>query len=472
MPIDRARLDEAFNPKAIAVVGAKRSANYSWLRNMQTFKGRLYSVQIDPTEIPGIEELGIANYLHVTDIPDQVDYAVIAVPRRVVPAVLGECIQKGVKTVHVFASGFAESGTPDGIEAQERITKMAEESGTLLLGPNCMGVFNPAMGMRFNTEQRVGVPGAVAFIAQSGGHAGSLTQAAEASGIAVNKTVSFGNAALIDSTDLLEYFSEDDSTRVIVLYVEGPRDGHRFFQVLRSTAQRKPVVVWKGGQTEDGRRAVASHTGALAGSADLWGIALRQAGAVPAHSLEEALDATKALLHLPRSTGVGVGIIGGTGGQSVSMTDAFARHGLRVPRLSPPSLQRLAEFFQLVGASYFNPMDVGGLNRSMLETIVEILFADSEVSAVVVQLGAGVLRGNREEGLAQLDLYRRARDRTGKPLLAIFNSANPYRDGALLDELERVLQGMSVPSFPSADRAALALGRFVNYHRVVASDGA
>src|SRR3989304_8044931 len=179
MPIDRTRLDEAFNPKAIAVVGAKRSANYSWLRNMQTFKGRLYSVQIDPTEIPGIEELGIANYLHVTEIPDQVDYAVIAVPRRVVPAVLGECIQKGVRTVHVFASGFAESGTPDGIEAQERITRMAEEAGTLLLGPNCMGGFHPVVGVRFNTEQRVGTAGGGALIAPRGGHAGSFIQGAE-----------------------------------------------------------------------------------------------------------------------------------------------------------------------------------------------------------------------------------------------------------------------------------------------------
>ena len=466
MTVDKKKLDAAFNPRTVAVVGAKQVSNYNWLRNMDDFQGKVYSVQIDPSEIPGIEALGIPNYHHITEVPEEVDYAVIAVPRRVVPIILQECIQKGVKTVHVFASSFAETGLQEGIEAQERITQMAREADILLIGPNCMGVFNPAVGMKFGFEQKVGPAGPVTFIAQSGGHAGSLTQAAQANGIGINKTISFGNAAILDSPDLLEYFAADEGTKVIAMYVEGPRDGRRFFMALQEATKRKPVIVWKGGQTEDGMRAVSSHTGALAGSAAIWDAMVRQAGAVRADSLEETIDVTKALLYLPPTSGTGVGIIGGTGGQSVSMTDAFAKQGLRVPRLSPESLDRLAGFFQLVGASYFNPIDIGGLNRHMLETIVDILFGDPLLDAVVVQLGATLLQGNnREEGLAQLDLYRQARDKTGKPVLAILNAPNAYRDGPALDDLDKTLQGMSIPSFPNPDRAAQVLRKVVDYYR-------
>lgn len=465
MPITKEQLDATFSPRTVAVVGAKKSSNYNWLHNMDTFKGKVYSVQVDPNEIPGIEELGIPNYKSVSEIPDEIDYVVIAVPRRVVPTVFRDAVSKGVKTIHTFSSGMAESGEDEGIEIQKAITQMALDADIVLVGPNCMGIFNPSVGMRFNVAQKVIEPGSVTFISQSGGHAGTLTETAQANGIAVNKTVSFGNAAILDSPDLLEYFANDDATRVITMYVEGPRDGRRFLNVLKETTKRKPVVLWKGGQTDEGKRASSSHTGALTGSAQVWDTVARQAGAIRADSLEEAIDITKALLYLPPTTHEGVGVIGGTGGQSVSMTDAFAKQGLAVPLLSPPSLERLSSFFQLVGAAYYNPIDIGGLNRPMLETIIDTLFTDPLIGTVAVQMGAGALQGDRESALEQLELYEAARDRTGKPALVIFQTPNPYQDGDALDDLDKLLQAKGFPTFLNPDRAANAVRKVVNYHR-------
>ena len=368
MPVLKEQLDAAFSPKVVAVVGARKFDNYVWLRNMSDFKGTLYSVQINADDIVGIEEMGIPNYKSLVEIPEPVDYVVVAVPRRAVPFVLKDAVEKGVKTIHMFTSGFAESGNEEAVQMQQQIAETAREAGVLVIGPNCMGVFNPHVGMRFGEGQQVDYIGGASVVSQSGAHASAMTQGLQASGVGVNMTISFGNAILLDSPDLLQYFADDPATNVICAYIEGPKDGQRFFRALRDVAPRKPVVLWKGGQTDAGSRSAASHTGSLAGSIEIWNAGARQAGAIRADSLHEVIDVAKMLTYLGPVTGDRVGIIGGSGGQSVSMSDEFSWAGLRVPTLSDPTLERMAEFFQLVGASYFNPVDIGGINRSNLES--------------------------------------------------------------------------------------------------------
>ena len=466
MSISREQLNAAMTPRSVAVIGSRRADNHMWLRNMDAFKGKVYSVQIDPAEIPSIEEMGVPNYQSLMEIPDPVDYVIVAVPRRVVPLVLKDAIAKGVKTAHIWTSGFAESGTPEGIELNNQIVQLAKDAGLLVIGPNCMGVFNPEVGLRFGPGQEPREAGSVTFISQSGGLAMGLTQAAHASGVGVNKAVSFGNGILLDSPDLLQYFGEDPTTQIICAYIEGPNDARRFFEALRQTAQRKPVILWKGGQTEEGRRMAASHSASLAGSIEIWDALIRQAGAVRADSLEEAVDVTKAFAYLTPATGDGVGIIGGAGGQSVAMSDAFSRAGLRVPRLSEPTLEGLSSFFQLIGGSYFNPMDVGGPNQTNIESIIDLLARDPHIDAVAVLVGAQGAQRSWEEMLASLEPYRRAREETGKPVLAMFSTPIPYRNGAPMEELDTILQGLEIPVFASPERAARALKKMVDYYRL------
>jgi acyl-CoA synthetase (NDP forming) len=328
-----------------------------------------------------------------------------------------------------------------------------------------MGVFNPHVGMRFGPGQRVDKIGQVSIISQSGAHASALTQGLQSSGIGVNKTISFGNAILLDSPDLLQYFAQDPNTSVICAYIEGPKDGKRFFQALREVGPHKPVVVWKGGQSDAGRRSAASHTGSLAGSIEVWDAGTRQAGAIRADSLEEAIDVAKALTYMTPTTGDRVGIIGGSGGQSVSMSDDFSRAGLTVPTLAEQTLEGMASFFQLIGASYFNPVDIGGINRENLESIIELLASDPNVDVLAHMRGAGLGRRSQADLMAELELYSQVRDRVGKPMMAMFWTSNPYADSSNLEEMDKTLQGLGIPTFPTPARAARALKKMVDYYR-------
>ncbi|MFQ5875473.1 MAG: CoA-binding protein, partial [Dehalococcoidia bacterium] len=378
MTIDVAAFDRIFDPKSVAVVGDKGQAGYMWLNSMSTFRGSVYSVQLDEREIPGIEALGIKNYKSLLDIPGPVDYVVVAVPRKISPMILEDLIAKNVGGATFYTSGFAETATEEGIALQKALTQRAREANFMLVGPNCMGIYVPEIGLRFSTEQPAGEGGQVGWIGQSGTHSMNFSLLGAVHGIKVSKMVSFGNAIVLDSPDYLEYMGQDPETRIIGMYVEGFKDGRLFFETLRRVAGEKPVVLWKGGQTGDGARAVASHTASLATEASVWDSLIKQCGAITVDSLEEMIDIIKALLYIKPSTGTRMGIMALTGGQSVVSADAFAKAGLQVPLLTETSYEELSTFFSVIGASYRNPFDISSNlpDHNILVRLLEILERD------------------------------------------------------------------------------------------------
>ncbi len=249
---DLTKLDRAFNPKCVAVVGDSKRGNFHWLHNLSTFKGKLYSVQVNPESIEGIEALGIENYTSLLDIPGPIDLVIVNVPRAIAPEILEDCIRKEVAAAHFFTSGFAETDTEEGIRLERLLTEMAEQANFHLVGPNCRGIFNPKIGLKQIGEQYSGFAGPVGIISQSGGLAMAFTREAHLQGVDINKSVSFGNGIVLGASDYLEYFGRDPEIEVIGMYLEGVRDGRQFFTVLREVSARKPVVIWKGGWTEDG----------------------------------------------------------------------------------------------------------------------------------------------------------------------------------------------------------------------------
>jgi acyl-CoA synthetase (NDP forming) len=459
------RLNRMLNPRTVAVIGDAKVRNYRWLRSLNTFKGKVYSVQIDPNEIPGIEELGIPNYKSMTEIPDDVDYALVAVPRAAAAVVLRDCIAKEVGGVAMFTSGFAETDTDDGRAMQERVTAMAREAGLPLIGPNCMGLYNPELGVRFMENQPAGFEGDVTFLSQSGGHAADFSMTAHAGGVPVRKAISFGNGVILENADYLEYFAQDDGTKYIAMYVEGLRDGPRFFAALREAARRKPVVLWKGGLTDAGGRATTSHTASLAGSAQIWDAVSRQTGAIPVTSILEMVDVLKGLRLWPPFTGDGVGLTGGSGGQSVAMADVFSRAGLRVPQLSEESRQRLASWFSLVGASFNNPVDMGS-NRSEMDTILDVLTEDPGIDCLVMQVRPTTGDPADVERLeGQLTALSRIRERSGLPVAALISSSTPLEDGPAVASLDARLRDIGVAAYPTYERAANAMRKVLGYYR-------
>ena len=473
MKTDFGKLERAFNPRCVAVVGDKGESNFMWLRGQSDFRGqsdvrgqndvrgKLYSVQVDPREIPGIEALGVQNFASLMDIPEPVDLVIVAVPRPVAPRILVDCIRKDVAAAHFFTSGFAETDTEEGIGLQRTLTEMAEEANFHLIGPNCMGIYNPAAGIRQTPMQRTGIGGTVGFISQSGTHAIAFSEEAYQQGIGINKSVSFGNGVVLDSTDYLEYFGSDSGIETIGMYLEGVRDGRRFLATLKKVAARKPVVIWKGGRTEEGHRAIASHTGSLAVSMAIWDAAVEQCGAVKVRGLEELVDTLKAIQYLKPVFGDRVGITGGSGGQSVAIADVFAEAGLKVPTLTRESYDELATFFSLIGGGYRNPIDTGNVNRREMKRIMEILERDGNVDNLVLLTSANPRMSGQLD--RDISVLVETRERTPRPVAVILTFQTPEAVQATRDVVQRLREG-GIPTFLSLERGARALKNALDYH--------
>ncbi len=464
------KLDRAFSPRSVAVVGDKLALGYMWLKSLNCFKGKVYSVQIDPRELPGIAALGVENYLSLLDIPGPVDYVIAAVPRAVAPRIVEDCVRKGVGAVCFFTSGFAETGTEEGTRLQRAMADMARKAGLNLIGPNCVGLYNPQVGLRHTVAQSCDEGGSVGFIAQSGTHATLFSLVGQQNGIRISKSVSYGNAAVLDSTDFLEYLGADPETTIIGMYVEGVTDGRRFFRCLREVASSKAVVVWKGGETEAGARAAASHTGALAQPGTVWHALFKQCGALEADNLDEMVDTIKALAHVKPPRGARVGLIAMSGGQSVVITDTFAKAGLEVPLLTERSYRRLATFFNIIGGSYRNPFDISSTflmsedGAASLNSMLDVMNEDPNIDCIVLEL-IPVLRPFSHSPQSTdpiLDDISAFQERSAKPFIAV---ATAWYSEALASETRDKLTQRGIASYPNFERAARALKKLTDYHR-------
>jgi acyl-CoA synthetase (NDP forming) len=334
-----------------------------------------------------------------------------------------------------------------------------------------MGIFNPKLGIKQTDDQYSGVSGPVGFISQSGALAVTFSLEAHLQGLNINKSVSSGNGIVLDATDFLEYLGDDAEVKAIGMYMEGVNNGRKFFETLRQVAKKKPVVIWKGGRSKDGDRAIASHTGALAVSQTVWNTMVRQCGAVAVTGTEQLIDTLKAIIYLPPIRGNRVAVVGGSGGQSVAITDSLAEVGLRVPPLTQGSYDELATFFNVVGGSYRNPIDTAGPVRRDMHRILEIVERDANIDNLVLicstkpgrQMMPAQLQGS-------LDLASHIKDRTSKPVMVFVFLFTPDAEREKREIIFRY-QETGVPAFPSIERGVTSLRNALDYHRFHNSKG-
>ncbi|MFC1885624.1 CoA-binding protein [Thermodesulfobacteriota bacterium] len=473
MKVDISKLDRAFNPKSLAIVGD--SGELRWIRAHRNFSGKLFSVQVNPKTAEAIEQLGVKNYSTLLDIPGPIDLVIVAVNRKIAYTVLDDCIQKNAAGAYFYTSGYSETHTKEGVEFEQLLKEKAEKAKFHLIGPNCMGIFNPKLGLKQFEGQYDGVSGPIGFISQSGTHAMNFVLDTRLQGLNLGKSVSFGNGAVLDAAEYLEYFGRDKEIKVIGMYLEGVRNGKRFLEVLKKASGKKPVVIWKGGRTKGGERAVASHTGSMAIPQTVWDAVTHQHGAVNVDGMEELIDALKALLFLSPVRGDRVAITGGSGGQSVAITDAVMEAGLEVPELTQRSYDELASFFSLIGGGYVNPIDTGNSNREQLTRIMDIIEQDEHIDNIVMLTGiatggAGGIQGANEThsqnavpGSAESIIA--LRQKTSKPVMAAISAS--FAPGGVRDarQLMKALQAGGVPAFISIKRAAAALKKAHDYYR-------
>lgn len=459
MKVDFSKLDRAFTPKCLVVVGG--NPHWLWLRDQKNFDGKLYSVQVNPETIKDIEAAGFTNFTSVRDVPEPIDLVIMSAPRKAAVDVLRDCIAADAAAAHYFTAGFSETGQEEGIELERQLKEIAEAANFHLIGPNCMGIYNPKISLGQIVWDNSGPFSPVGIISQSGTHTTTLGQRAHLQGISISKAVSFGNGIVLDSPEYLEYFAYDSEIEVIGMYLEGVKDGKKFIKVLKEVAAKKPVVIWKGGRSEEGGRAISSHTGSLAVSNDIWDAAVRQCGAISVSTMEELVDTIKALLYFPPVRGTKVGIAGGSGGQSVAIADGFASAGLYSPALSQDSYRELGTFLTLIGGGYRNPIDTGSQPRNKIPQIMEVLDRDENIDNLVLLTGARW--GMTETPKIDIETMAGIKQKSSKPVMAIVTYSTPEEMQGSMEAM-MLFQEKGVPAFPSIERGAKALKNAFDYY--------
>ncbi|MEM2377537.1 MAG: CoA-binding protein [Candidatus Korarchaeum sp.] len=446
----KASLDVFFKPYSVAIVGASRNeekVGHVILRRMIEigFQGRLYPVNPSAEEI-----LNIKCYPSLSQIPDRVDLVVVAVRAEATPEIMKEAADKGAKGALVVSGGFSEVGNS---ELERKLVETAKRHGIRIIGPNCLGIFDPKnkVDTLFLPEKVMPRPkeGGVAVLTQSGSLGSTLLTMMRKEGIGISKFVSYGNRADVDEGELVEYLMDDEDTKVIAAYVESVADGRKFMESIRRASERKPVVILKGGRTQSGNRAVRSHTGSLAGSSEIFHSAVRQSGGVVVSDLSGFLDSPMTLASQPPLMGDRVAVVTNGGGFGILAVDALESLGFQ---LNPPS-EKLERRLREVLPPYYpvgNPTDLTG--DSTPEQFLEVgrAFSESgEYDAVLLIPLFGVPAMIPERTLEALsELLKCSRI----PLVAV---AVPTTEE--VEDVLRELRRRGLPVFPTPERAAQAL---------------
>ncbi|MCX6000728.1 MAG: CoA-binding protein [Chloroflexi bacterium] len=463
--------DAIFNPGSVAVTGVSTSYNYG-----QAFVECLlksgFSGTIYPINPKGGEIMGLRAYASIRDVPGPVDYVISCSPSSVAPQLVSDCASLGVKVISLFTAGFSEAGTREGRELEQQVLRAAQNSQLRILGPNCLGLYSPRLGISFASDLP-GDQGRIAYIAQSGGNAIQLIRAAGRRGVRFSKAVSYGNAIDVDESELLEYLTSDDETDVVAAYIEGVRDGRRFLGALKQLAAIKPVVVVKGGHTAPGAAAAASHTGALSGSGGLWDVLLEQAGAIRAHDLEELADMLVTFTYMKVPEGKRVAVCGAGGGFTVLATDQYVEAGFVLPSLTARKrceLDREIRNFVPSDAGMLlkNPFDLMNLQSfDGLYAVLRRLAANEDFDLLATHFSVEGWPGTNPPHVWQdlfIEALVRVRSETGKPMAVAVHGAFSGIDQGNAARSQRKCWEAGLPVYHNTASAARALGRFVRYH--------
>jgi len=457
-----------FNPHSVAVVGASSGtlnpATIIFLNNLVSFgyKGKIYPIN------PNVEEVGgMKTYPSILDVPGPVDHVISGIKASMVPDLLRQCIAKGAHTLHLYTAGFAETGEGDRCNLQQEIVDMAKNSGVRILGPNCMGIYSPKVGLSFCPDFPKDM-GKVGFISQSGSYSLVVVRGASARGVRFSKMVSYGNACDIDECDLLEYLGNDPETEIIAAYIEGTRDGLRLRKVLTEAASRKPVIIIKKGHTEAGRRGASSHTGALAGDDQTWDAIIKQAGAIRVEDFEELIDVLTTFQFFKLPKGRKTVVIGIGGGPSVRSADDCERAGLVLHHIPDEMVQELRKTAPFAGSMLRNPVDVGAYHVEW-SRVIDVLAAWPECDLFLWQITPDIEPFPDEGMYRQWCMDRRAMFiedfvKSGKPTAVVVHMVERREAMDILHVTRELCIKHGVPFYSSVYSAARAIVKFIDYH--------
>lgn len=435
-------LHPLFNPASVAVFGAsEREDSVAGViyRNLRKagYGGRIFPVN------PKHETLyGEKCYAGAGELPETPDLAIIATPAPTVPGIMESCGKRGVRYAVVLTAGFREVG-PQGAALEENLLAIAHRYGIRFIGPNCLGIQRPSLGLNATFALDNGLPGNLALVSQSGALCTAMLDWAASNGIGFSSVVSTGASADLDFGEILDYLAYDPATRGILMYIEGIRDARRFMSALRAVARLKPVVLIKVGRHAAGLKAVQSHTGALVGSDAVFDALVRRAGVVRVDTILQLFASAKALASRLQPAGNRLAIVTNGGGPGVMATDRAVDLGVRIAELSPQTLERLNAALP-PNWSHGNPVDIiGDAGADRYKAAVEACLADRGVDGVLVMLTPQAMTKPTEAAQAVVEAARTS----DKPVLACWIGEDQVAGG------RAVFKENNIPFFKQPESA-------------------
>ncbi len=441
-----------FSPLSVALIGATdraSSVGCTVLRNLQQagFRGRVFPVNPKRTEI-----LGLPCYPSIAAIPEPAELAVVVTPAATVPGVVADCVSAAVKAVVVISAGFKEKGA-EGVALEQEIQSQLRKSPTRLIGPNCLGLMNPWLGLNATFAQDIARPGSVAFFSQSGALLTAILDWSLSEHVGFSAIVSTGSMLDVGWGDLLSHFGEDEKTQSILLYMESIGDARAFLSAAREVSFTKPIIVIKAGRSEAASKAAASHTGAMTGSDEVYDAAFRRCGVLRVDRIAELFHMADVLGKQPRPRGPRLTVLTNAGGPGVLATDTLMAIGGELPPLSEAATQQFNSFLP-AHWSHANPIDIlGDADPDRYARATEIALQDPNSDGLLVVLAP---QGMTDPAKVAEGLKVHAKGH-GKPILASWMGGQAVEPGV------KILAAAGIPTFDYPDSAVRAFKSMWNY---------
>ncbi|MBI2545501.1 MAG: CoA-binding protein [Candidatus Aenigmarchaeota archaeon] len=449
-------LDKFFNAQSTAIIGVSRDPNkvgHVILRNFLDggYNGKIFVVNPNAESIEGYH-----SYKSVLDIQDEVELAIVAVPAGFVPKVLEECSKKKIKHIIIDSAGFKEVGNE---VLEKRLEDVIKKHKLRIIGPNALGVFDAysKIDSLFLPRYRMSRPneGSISFVCQSGAIGSSVVDLATAQGYGFARFISYGNAVDVDESDLIEYLGNDSKTKVICLYIEGVKNGKKFLEVCSKVSKKKPIIAIKGGVTEAGAKATLSHTGALAGSADVYFGIFKQANIIRAETLEDMFEYAKILEKSIKPKGGRVQIITNGGGYGILATDSAAKDGVKLAEFSKDIAKELRKKLPSI-INISNPLDiVGDATTERYSMCLDACMKDKNIDALLVI----VLVQTPLIATDIVDLLVKTNNLKKKPMVVV--SAG----GEYTETMRAKLEENGIPTYTYPEDGIQALSQLTRYYR-------
>jgi acetyltransferase len=449
-------LDAIFTPKNVAVIGATESPGsvgrtIMWNLISNPFGGAVFPVNPKRSAV-----LGVKAYPSINELPEPVDLAVVVTPATTVPAIIGECVNFGVRGAIIISAGFKETG-PKGVELEKQILEKAHSGGMRIIGPNCLGVMSPISGLNATFAAAMARPGKVGFISQSGALCTAVLDWSLRENVGFSAFVSVGSMLDVGWGDLIYYLGDDPQTESIVIYMETIGDARAFLSAAREVANTKPIIVIKPGRTEGAAMAAASHTGSLTGSDEVLEVAFRRSGVLRVNSIAELFYMAEILSKQPRPNGNRLTILTNAGGPGVLATDALITNGGQLAVLSKETMQAFNELLPPAW-SHNNPVDIlGDASPERYAKVLEIAAKDQNSDGMLIILTP---QDMTDPTRTAEELVPYAKD-LNKPLLASWMGGNGVSEG------EKILNRANIPAFPYPDTAARLFDYMANYTSIL-----